>query len=764
MDTSEVHHDRVAPGPESGSVARSWVSPDACGPDPGARVGVAPRSLAIQGALPGAGVSRDNAQCGGVNPVMSSFTDWVLRHRALVAIAWVLVAATGGALAPTTVDRLSYEFSLPGQPAFETNEDIVETFGGGGLTDPLVVVVTGEQAEVRATQVARSIERGVERTRTVSASDPGAGRLTGSGGEVSLVVVYPAVTPGPEPYVAATPALERVVHEANDQGGPAGGEVVLTGFPVLVEGGGGERGVLVEVLIGGVGALVVLALVFGSLLAGVPLLVAAVSILGTYLALLGLTGLTDVSFVVQYLVALIGLGVAIDYSLLIVTRWREERAGGRHNDEAVRIAMRTAGESVLFSGVTVAVSLAALVLVPLPFLRSIGLGGLLIPLLSVATSLTLVPALLSAFGPRLTWPRRAHADGRSATWARLARGVVRRRWLTIVGASAVLLALAAPVLTLSLGSPQLSGLASSAPESAAVTAAVDDGVPAGVLRPVEVVVEVDGAGATSDEIGDLDGVDSVVRPEGAAWTAGGTALLQVWLTDDPASDPGRDALSRVRAVADESGARVGGTPAEDADFVSAVYGDVVWVVLGVVVVTFLLLARALRSLWLPVKALVLNVISIGAAYGITVLVWQEGLGSDLLFGYPATGVITTWVPIAAFSFLFGLSMDYEVFILSRMREAYDEHGDTPLAVVDGIAHTGRLVTSAAIILFLAFVALSTVPSVEVKILATTLALGILIDAVVVRGLLAPALVAVLGRANWTLPVPLARLLRVRSTT
>ena len=173
------------------------------------------------------------------------------------------------------------------------------------------------------------------------------------------------------------------------------------------------------------------------------------------------------------------------------------------------------------------------------------------------------------------------------------------------------------------------------------------------------------------------------------------------------------------------------------------------------------MARALRSLWLPVKALVLNVVSIAAAYGATVLIWQEGYGSELLFGVEASGVITTWVPIAAFAFLFGLSMDYEVFILSRMRESYDEHHDTDRAVVDGIANTGRLVTSAALILFLSFVALSTVPSTEVKILATTLAIGILIDAVIVRGLLAPALVAVLGHLNWTMPTWLRRPLRVK---
>ena len=209
--------------------------------------------------------------------------------------------------------------------------------------------------------------------------------------------------------------------------------------------------------------------------------------------------------------------------------------------------------------------------------------------------------------------------------------------------------------------------------------------------------------------------------------SGDRALVEVLLADDPASDEGRATVERVRDGVPD-GVQVGGTPAEDADFVTGIYGNVLWLVVAVVVVTFLLLARALRSLWLPVKALALNVISIAAAYGVTVLIWQEGHGSELLFDQAATGTITTWVPMAAFAFLFGLSMDYEVFILSRMREAYDEHGDTDRAVVDGIAHTGRLVTSAALILFLAFVALSTVPSVEVKILATTLALGILIDA------------------------------------
>jgi RND superfamily putative drug exporter len=683
---------------------------------------------------------------------MRSLTDWVLSHRLVVALAWLLVAAAGAGLAPTTVDRLSYEFALPGQPAYEANVEIDETFGGGGTEEPLAVVVQGPDAQDGASQVADAVVESVPGTRVVTAVDPGAATLTAADGELSVVLLFPPVTPGPEPYAEALPRIESVLADLQD--------AELTGFQLLLEDGAqGDRGVLVEVVLGGLGALVVLALVFGSLLAGVPLLVAAVSILGTFLALLGLTTLTDVSFVVQYLVALIGLGVAIDYSLLVVTRWREERDSGLDNDEAVRAAMLTAGRSVVLSGVTVAVSLAALVLVPLPFLRSIGLGGLLIPLLSVATTVTLVPALLNAFGPRLQWPRRKPSRPRSRFWAGVARAVLRRRWLTVVVTTAALLAIAAPILGLTLGSPQLSGLESSSPASRAATAAVSAGVPDGFLRPLEVIVPTSSADDVVEDLRALEGVGAVARPAGEPWVSGDRALVEVLLAYDPASDEGRATVERVReSVPDD--VQVGGTPAEDADFVTGIYGNVFWLVVAVVVVTFLLLARSLRSLWLPVKALVLNVVSIAAAYGVTVLIWQEGYGSELIFDQAATGTITTWVPMAAFAFLFGLSMDYEVFILSRMREAYDEHGDTDRAVVDGIAHTGRLVTSAALILFLAFVALSTVPSVEVKILATTLALGIIIDAVVVRGLLAPALVGILGRANWTLPEWLSRLLRV----
>lgn len=684
---------------------------------------------------------------------MTRWTQLVLRHRLVVALLWLAVAVAGALTARSTVDALSYDFSLPGQPAYETNQSIVDRFGGGGLTDPLVVV-TGEGAEVAAAvgeldALGERLARDVEGTRVVTPSSPGGDVLVAD--DVAAIVVYPAVTPGPDPYAVAMPAIERTLHDAE-----AGGEPVqLTGFELLSEGSaGGDRGVLVEVVLGGLGALVVLALVFGSLLAGVPLLIAAASILATFLSLLGLTKLTDVSFVAQYLVALIGLGVAIDYSLLVVMRWREERAGGADNDEAIAASLATAGRSVLFSGVTVAVSLAALVVTPLPFLRSIGLSGLLIPLLSVLATLTLLPVLLSVAGDRLQWPRRRFTSPSSRAWRRLTTWVVRRRWLVIGATTLLLLAMAAPLTQLTLGAPQLGTFSAGTPAAQAAQRLVADGLPGGVLRPTEVLVPVETADAAA-ELAAVDGVAGVAAPD--AWATDGVRLLQVYPTDDPSSAAGRATLDRVLAL---DVGDVGGTPAEDADFIEAVYGSAGWVVLGVALVTFLLLARALRSLWLPVKALILNVVSLAAAYGMAVFIWQDGHGTQLLFDTAPSGSITIWVPIAAFAFLFGLSMDYEVFILSRMREAYDEHGDTDLAVVEGIESTGRLVTSAALILFLAFVALSTVPSVDVKILATTLALGIILDAVVVRGLLAPAIVSVLGGANWTLPRPLARLLRL----
>lgn len=691
---------------------------------------------------------------------------FVLSHRAIVAAVWLLVALAGAFCAPRTVSALSYDFGLPGQPAYQTNTEIQRLYGVGGVDDPLVLTSAAPDGSLRTPSGQREFSAAAQRiassapgTRVVTPSNSDPSSLVATDGTQAVALLYPKVVPGPESYAQALPAIQGAVAGTQVAGQP----VELTNTVLLSEGGssGDSRSILIEIGLGAAGAVLVLVLVFASLLAGLPLLVAAVSILGTFLALFGLTQLTDVSFVVQYLVALIGLGVAIDYSLLIVMRWREECAGGADNDTAVRTAMATAGRSVIFSGITVAVSLAALIAIPLPFLRSIGLGGLLIPLLSVATSTTLVPVLLHRFGPRLQWPRRTAHDPTSPRWAAIARRVVRHPWWVITGTTILLLLMTTPVMGLRLGSPTAATFGPTSPPGHAAAAITSAGLSPSLLRPTQVLTPTDQAPNVVQKLGDLPGVASATQVYDPSWQRGGTSLIQVYFTNDPATPSGAATLHRVRDPATAMPARVGGSPAEDADFVTAVYGNAPVVLTVIVLVTFVLLARALRSIWLPVKALLLNVLSIGAAYGLTVAIWQNGIGTETLFGIGATGAVTTWVPVAVFAFLFGLSMDYEVFILSRMRESYDKHGDTPRAVIDGISRTGRLVTSAALILFFAFIALGTVPVVDVKILATALALGIAIDALIVRALLAPALVTVLGNANWTLPAPLATALQIR---
>lgn len=578
-----------------------------------------------------------------------------------------------------------------------------------------------------------------------------------------MALIYPPGGEGPNAY-GDTPARVREALAGTEV---AGAPVRVTGQPLLTgRGNGAPRSPIAETLLGAVGAIVVLGLTFASGLALVPLLIAGIAIPTTFLLVGGLTRVTDVSFIVQYLVALIGLGIAIDYALLVVTRWREERARGDDRDPAHRVeaivrAATTAGHAVLLSGATVALSLAALVVLPVPFLRSVGYAGLLMPLVSVAVTLTLLPVLLYTCGARLDVPRRTPSPD-SRLWSRIARATTRRPLLAAVLSAALLLALAAPALTMRVGQPQVASLGRGG-EPARVFAAIEDaGLGSGIARPIEVATDGDPV-ALAARLAAEPGVSGAIAP--GAWTNGDLRVVDVWTTEDPATDAGRDAVAGVLAAARATpGAHAGGGPAQDRDFVDAVYGSLPVVLAVIALLTFLVLALSLRSIWLPVKALVLNTVSVAASYGAIVLVWQEGHGSELLFDTPATGAITVWVPMAVFAFLFGLSMDYEVFILTRIREAHLDlaasgvRDTTDDAVVVGVGRTGRLVTSAALILFLAFVALSTVPVTDVKILATALAVGILVDATIVRGVLAPALVALLRGANWWFPPALARLL------
>ncbi|MEV5692650.1 MMPL family transporter [Micromonospora globbae] len=705
---------------------------------------------------------------------MRGLTRWVLSHRLLVTLVWVVLAVAGGATVSGTIDSLSNESRLPDAPAQLANDAIDEHFSGtGGKNAPLLLTVTApEGVRLDAAPYREQWGELVERAtpaggRSVSYADSGGGQsLLSPDGRSTVALIYPPAAPGPAPYAQSLPAIRQAIAGARIAGAP----VELTGQPLLSgRDSGAPRSPIVETLIGAVGALVVLAVVFASGLAVVPLLIAAVAIPTTFLLVRLLTGVTEVSFIVQYLVALIGLGIAIDYALLVVTRWREERSRIDVTDPgqrraAIVAAAASAGHAVALSGATVAISLAALVVLPVPFLRSVGYAGLLIPLVSVAVALTLLPVLLHTLGGWLDRPRRAYrADSR--LWTRIARLTTRRPVLAAVVSGGLLLALAAPAFTIRLGQPDTSTLGHGGRPAAVYAQLVEAGFGAGIARPVEVLTTADPA-ATANRLRSVDGVAGVAAP--ADWSTADMHVIDVWTVHDPADDAGRDAVAEVIASArSQPGTLAGGGAPLDTDFVDAVYGSLPLILVVVALLTFLVLARTLRSVLLPLKALVLNGLSTAAAYGAVVLIWQQGYGSDALFDTPATGAITIWVPMAVFAFLFGLSMDYEVFILHRIREAHLDltrqggRDTTAAATVTGISRTGRLVTSAALILFLAFTALSTIPITDVRIFATALAAGIIIDATVVRGLLTPALVALLGRASWWFPAPLARVLMTR---
>jgi putative drug exporter of the RND superfamily len=327
----------------------------------------------------------------------------------------------------------------------------------------------------------------------------------------------------------------------------------------------------------------------------------------------------------------------------------------------------------------------------------------------------------------------------------------------------VVLALVFAATDLQLGNDDANTIAKSGPSKEALTALEDSGIGEGALLPHEILV----SGATSPDdvaaaLRDVEGVHGAVAPDDGSWRRNGTAIVDAIPTPDSGTSEGGDNLEAVRDAAHAVGpdVGVGGQPAANDDFTDAVYGSFPLMIALITVTTFLLLARAFRSLLLPLKAIVLNVLSVAAAWGVLVLIWQKGYGSELIWDIQATGSIPSWMPLMVFAFLFGLSMDYEVFILSRMREEYDRTGSTETAVVQGIGRTGRLVTSAALILFLAFSAMASGPETSVRMMATGLAAGIILDATVIRALVVPAVISLMGRWNWWLPKGPAKLLRV----
>jgi putative drug exporter of the RND superfamily len=704
---------------------------------------------------------------------MSTLTRWVLAHKRIVVIGWIALTIAGVMAAGPASDRLETEFSVPDKEGWETNVAIEDRYRGtGGDATPLVPVVKLPQGEnVDSPAVRQDLKRldarldqTLPNSRIASYSSTGDDAFVSQDGRTTFALVYPQ--PDPDATFGENPRAEKAASRALQGMTVGGAPVHLTGFDALAEDSGadsGGPGVLLEAVLGGAGALLVLAFVFASFLAIVPIGMAVVSIMTTFLLLLGLTQVASVSPIVQFLIALIGLGVSIDYSLLVVSRWREERTHGRSGDEAVQRAMETAGRAVVFSGITVAIGLLALIALPLPFLSSMGYGGMLIPLVATLVAITLLPVVLAKLGHRLDWPHRRTDDKASRTWTRWASAVSRRRWAAAGAGMAVVLALAVAATDLQMGTSDANTIAKSGDAKEGLVALEDAGIGEGSLLPHEILVT--GGSDPNRVAADLEGVEGIhgaVAPSSAEWQREGTALVDAIPVPDSGTDEGGTTLEGVRDAAHAVGSdvRVGGQPAASDDFIDAVYGSFPLMIVLITVTTFILLARAFRSLLLPLKAILLNVLSVAAAWGVLVLVWQHGYGSEAVFGIEATGSIPSWMPLMIFAFLFGLSMDYEVFILSRMREEYDRTGSTEMAVVQGIGRTGRLVTSAALILFLTFVSMASGPETDLKMFATGLGAGIILDATVIRALIVPAVISLMGRWNWWLPRLPAKLLRV----
>ncbi len=717
--------------------------------------------------------------------MLANLARLVIRRRWVVVGAWIVLTLAGAFAAGQLSKRWFESFSIPGFQAYEANQRTLKTLGSGEQP-PLVTVFTTPNRDVtgilgleQAIGAAAKQIDGKVRVGSWFATHSDA--YLSKDRHTMFATIYP---PGNATFSTHPPI--KKIRAALRGATPAGVTVHLTGLDSILDSQGEASGpsVFTEALIGGAGALVILLFVFGTLPAvAMPLVMAASSILTTFLCVYVLTYLTDVSIIVQFLVALVGLGVAIDYALLMVFRFREELAAGRTTDDALVETMTHAGRSVIVSGSTVAIGLLSMVILPLPFIRSIGIGGMLIPAVSVLASITLMPAMLSLLGPRINrvrvMPQRfvqPHSPD-DGFWGRWSQLVLRRAPLVFAAGVIIVAVVLSPVFHINPSDAELSKQPAHGDADAGRAAVTAAGLPNGIYLPFEVLVEHGASQAAVSRV--VDGLGGVPGIAGAAappaWRQGDTALVEAFGSTDGNSRSARHTISLLKndvlpRIQNALPANLGGGPAprltlggvaaENRDFVRAVYGKFPYVVLFVLILTYVLLARAFRSLVLPLKAVLLNLVSLGAAYGIIVFVFQDGHGSNAIWGLPATGAIISWIPLMIFAFLFGISMDYEVFMLTRIREEYDETGDTPHAVAHGLARTGKLVTSAALVLMFAFFTLSTGPGPDIKQFAIGLAAGIVFDATVIRALLVPATMQLLGRWNWWLPGPIARVLRV----
>jgi RND superfamily putative drug exporter len=524
-------------------------------------------------------------------------------------------------------------------------------------------------------------------------------------------------------------------------------------------------------------------LVFGALVAsGLPAVIGAVAVLGSFFALFLTTQVTSVSIFAINLVTALGIGLGIDYALFIVTRFREELAKGREPHEAVVRTVATAGRTVVFSGITVGIALAALLVFPQFFLRSFAYAGIATTALAVVAAVVVLPALLAVLGTRVNRFRVLRGSMEVTDhgfWYRLSKFVMARPWPVLIGGVALLVALGLPFFRVTFGQTDDRVLPPTA-QAAQAGQLLRDKFDSRESDPLTVVApsSTASAGVVSAYAEQLSTISGVTRvdastgsyskggqvapssPASARFSAasGDGTWFSVVVDVEPYSNAGKQVVSDLRAVQSPLGTTyVGGSAAVFADSQDAMGSRLPWAIGIIAIATFILLFLFTGSVVLPIKALVTNTLSLSATFGAMVWVFQEGHLSQWLGNFTVTGELDTSMPILMFCIAFGLSMDYEVFLLSRIKEEYDRTGDNTAAVAIGLQRTGRLVTSAAGLMAIVFISFATSGVTIIKMLGIGVALAVLVDATIVRGLLVPAFMRIAGDANWWAPAPLRRL-------
>ena len=704
--------------------------------------------------------------------MLERWTRAVIRWRIVVIACWVAVILFGALSAVKLPDLLTTSLTVPSTNSAQANQILARHFGEN-IEGSFTVILP--QTKVTSRQLTVLIRE--FRTAATSVPSARASKLALTDG-----VLYGTINTSLDLARAAS-STESLRHALTDVGLRG---ALVTGAPALqhditpVLTSDLRHGELLAVLV----ALMVLLLVLGlSWAMWVPLLVALCTMAGALSIIYALAHHFLMVLYIPNLVELIGLGLAVDYSLLIVHRFKEELADETVSCvDAVVATMRSAGRTVLISGLAVTLGLSTLFLIPVPFVRSLGFAGLVVPLVSMLSALSLQPVLLSllgrgglAAGPRPFATDRAST--RAPLWARLAGLVTRRPRAVALTATALLIVAGSSVPWFRLTPGSLIAIPQNSQAARGLAVLRSRGGP-GVLTPTQIVIDAGAHGRAID-------------PEVAA----ATERLAVTLSRDPevfvvstgTVAPYVDASRQYRQIivvgrqdfGDEASQQlvqrirqhditnanfpqgvsvsVGGAPAQGLDFLNRVYDNVAWIMLLVLLLAYLVLVRAFRSVLLALMAVVLNLLSIAATFGLLVVIFRFGLGADTL-GLYRTPQIEGWVPVFLFAMLFGLSMDYEVFFVSRMREAWDDGANTKEAIVTGMTHTGRVVSAAAVIMVGALLGLILGRVAGLQELGVGLAIGVLVDATVVRGLLMPSLMMLIGRWNWWLPQSLARLI------